>query len=65
MPTNIVCSCDEIIMKSEGQISKIRSRIMLLRDNGVFAVCKGCGTEVQVPLSKAAFQAGPPLILRK
>ena len=68
-PTHIIYRCDEIIMKSEGEIKKIRSKIMILRDNNVYAVCKSCGTEVQVPLTTAPISqpnrsVGPPLILR-
>lgn len=70
IPNHIVCRCAEIIMKSEGGISKIRSKIMILRNNNTYAVCKSCGTEVQVPLKispidQSTQSIGPPLILRK
>ena len=65
MGTNnvITCKCSEIIMKSDGQESKIRSKILIIRNGDVLAVCKGCGTEVNVPLQTAS--SGPPLILTK
>lgn len=63
--TDIVCSCDEIIVKSDRGVTKIRSKILLLRDNKAFAVCKGCGTEVQIPITKAVVPpSGPRLILK-
>ena len=58
---SIVCKCSEIIMKSQGETDKIRAKILLVKGDGVFAVCKKCGDEVQVPLVKS----GPPLILHK
>lgn len=67
-PTNIVCVCDEIILKSEGGVSKIRAKIMIVRNSSVYAVCKSCGIEVAVPLAPSATpldRSGPPLILRK
>lgn len=70
--TTIACACDEIIVKSENGVAKIRAKILVVRDNKVFAVCKSCNTEVQVPLVPAAIKlelpataAGPPLILSK
>jgi len=58
---SIICQCSEIIMKSDGGTDKIRAKILLIKGGDVFAVCKKCGDEVQVPLQKS----GPPLILRK
>jgi hypothetical protein len=60
--TPIVCRCDEIIAKSEAGVTKIRSKILLVKANGVWAVCKGCGVEVPVPLIST--ESGPPLILK-
>ena len=76
---HLLCACDEIIVKSEGGIAKIRSRIMIVRHDKVYAVCKSCGVEVAVPLQPVqqkdhlvlpvsdapALPAGPPLILTK
>lgn len=67
--TNIVCKCSEIIAKSDAGVMKIRSKILLVRDDSVAAVCKSCGMEVTVPLKKSVIDiinpAGPPLILTK
>lgn len=66
---NVVCSCSEVIAKSESGVTKIRSKLVVMRGNSVAAVCKGCGAEVPLPLQKSILEstsaAGPPLILRK
>lgn len=62
---SIVCRCSEIILKSESSVAKIRSKIMIMRDDGVYAVCKSCNAEVAVPLVRVIPDVGPPLILRK
>jgi ribosomal protein S27E len=64
--TNIIYNCSEVILKSENGTAKIRSKIMIVRDNSVYAVCKSCGTEVSLPLTPTPMvETGPPLILRK
>ena len=48
----ITCGkCDEVIFKSQGSEAKIRGKIITIRDNKVYAVCKGCNSEIPVPLS--------------
>ena len=58
----VTCQCSEIIMKSMSGVDKIRAKVVLVKDGGVFAVCKGCGVEVKVPLQKSP---GPRLFTRK
>lgn len=62
---SIVCSCSEIILKSASDVSKIRSRIMLVRGGNVYAVCKSCSAEVKVPLVLAPQDPGPALIIKR
>ena len=57
----IVCKCSEIIMKSQGTTTKIRSKILIFKSDGAYAICKGCGTEVKVPVRVDSL---PPLILK-
>jgi hypothetical protein len=45
----IHCSCGEVIVKS-GADTKIRSKVLVVRDSRVLAVCKRCDQEVPVPL---------------
>ena len=70
------CKCSEVIVKSQGDTEKVRAKILIIKGNRVFAVCKKCNAEVPLPLEKAAPVAvekgkptqpdlGPPLILRK
>lgn len=63
--TDIVCKCSEIIMKSVGGETKIRSKVLVFKSGGAYAVCKGCGTEVRVPVKADVIQpVNPPLILK-
>ncbi len=43
--------CSDIIIKSTEADTKIRSKVLIQREGGCFAVCRGCGVEVLVPLS--------------
>lgn len=61
---DVICRCSEVIMKSENGVAKIRSKIVLVKSNQTFAVCKSCGMEVELPLQPSP-PAGPPLILRR
>jgi len=48
----LYCSkCDEVIVKSDGASTKIRSKVLVIRDSCTFAVCKGCGHELELPVS--------------
>jgi ribosomal protein S27E len=46
----IHCSCGEVIVKSQGPDTKVRAKIVVFKDNAAFAVCKGCDSEVAIPL---------------
>jgi RNase P subunit RPR2 len=62
---HIVCGCSEVIVKSHNGSVKLRSKILIFKGNDAFAVCKKCGTEVQVPVSiDKGMESYPPLILR-
>lgn len=64
--TDIACPCSEIIMKSQGEVSKIRSKILIIKGNSVCAVCKSCGFEIPVPLKvdpNFVGFSGPDLVL--
>lgn len=44
--------CGEMVVKSmhDGSL-KIRSKVVLVKDDGLaYAICKGCETEIPVPL---------------
>lgn len=38
------------MLKSHGAEAKMRNKVLIFREDKAFAVCKGCGVEVQVPL---------------
>jgi hypothetical protein len=66
MKSEVVCACSEVIMKSVSESeSKIRSKVLIVKESSVYAVCKSCGSEVEVPLKKALPSIGPRLILNK
>lgn len=52
MNQSLCCStCNEVIIKgaSDGSI-KLRSKVVIFKDEEAIAVCKGCGSEVPVPI---------------
>lgn len=69
----LVCKCSEVIMKSSSDgMEKIRAKIIILKENQVFAVCKGCNSEVEIPLTRInkciesiPANPGPKLYLEK
>ena len=42
--------CGELVIKDTGTEAKIRSRVLIIKGDAVIAACKGCGTEIAVPL---------------
>lgn len=51
MNQSLCCTaCGDIVIKGLNNETKIRSKVLILRDDQSFAVCKGCGCEVPVPL---------------
>lgn len=47
----LCCTCGEVIVKSMSSETKVRSKVLVIRDGSAFAVCKGCDAEVRVPLN--------------
>ncbi len=46
----LACSvCDEIVLKSLNNQIKLRAKVVLVKDDKVLAICKGCDSEIQVP----------------
>lgn len=60
----IKCSCSEIVLKSLDEESKIRSKIVVIKGDSVYAICKGCNAEVQLPLKVSEEKANPPLFIK-
>ena len=60
----ITCSCSEIVLKSVDGESKIRSKILVVKNDSVFAVCKGCNKEVKLPLVVDQSEVNPPLFIK-
>jgi RNase P subunit RPR2 len=51
MSSFLACTnCHEVVVKSMNNEVKVRAKVILIRGNSTFAVCKGCDTELEVPL---------------
>jgi len=46
----ITCKCGEVVVKSANGTTKIRNKMMVFKDGRCYAVCKGCGAEILVPV---------------
>jgi ribosomal protein S27E len=44
-------NCGEVVLKSVNGELKMRSKITIFKNGGAYAVCKGCSTEIQIPVS--------------
>jgi len=40
-----------VVVKSVNGTTKIRNKVLVFRDGRGYAICKGCGAEVPVPLA--------------
>ncbi len=49
---NALCctKCGEVIIKSIGDSTKIRAKILVVKSDQTYAICKGCDSEIPVPL---------------
>jgi hypothetical protein len=67
----LVCSCGEVLVKSQEDTIKLRSKILIFRDGKAFAVCKGCNKEYPVPvqidqlLMKSLVDSRPHLFIKR
>ena len=50
LSNEVKCKCGEIILKSYGKKTKIRSMILVCNDNDVMAKCRKCKTEHELPI---------------
>jgi ribosomal protein S27E len=47
----LTCKCGEVVVKSVNGTTKIRNKMMVFKEGRSYAVCKGCGSEVPVPVT--------------
>lgn len=47
------CTCSEVIIKSRGPSEVVRAKVLLIKSGLVFAVCKNCNAEIELPLCKS------------
>jgi len=62
--------CGEVVVKDNGSEAKIRSKVLVVKGDNAFAICKSCGTEVSVPLQldhdvMKSLRSNPRLFLSK
>ena len=60
----IKCACSELILKSMNGTSKVRAKILVIKDDSVYAICKSCSSEVKVPLKVTESTVYPPLFVK-
>ncbi len=72
MSNFLACTvCHEVVIKGIDREIKVRAKVILVRDDHTYAVCKGCGTELEIPfkfdtdLAKSLASTGPRLYLQK
>ena len=52
MDNALCCArCGEVVIKSMGSSTKIRAKVLIIRDDQAFAICKGCDSEIPLPLA--------------
>ena len=39
------CGCSEVIIKSQDGVEKVRAKVLLIKGDRVFAVCKACNED--------------------
>jgi len=45
------CKCGEVLVTLIDNVTKIRSKVIIFKDNQSFVVCKGCGMELPISMS--------------
>ena len=45
-------NCGDVIVKDSGDETKSRGKLLVLKSNKAYSVCRGCGAEVEVPIQR-------------
>ena len=66
----LCCPCGEVIVKDNGYEAKVRSKVLVVKGDTTYAVCKGCGDDVAVPLQldhsvMKSLRSNPRLFINK
>jgi hypothetical protein len=60
------CKCGEHLVKSQEEGSyKLRGKILILKGNKLYTVCKSCNTEVELPLNVTMTMSNPKLFIKR
>ena len=54
----IKCNCGELILKSYGSVTKLRSMLLVFNDDQVMAKCRKCKNEHSVPIKIEMIKKG-------
>lgn len=46
----LTCRCGEVVVKSINGKTKIHNKVIVFSGDKAYAVCKSCGTEIEVPM---------------
>ncbi len=65
MTKNVVCNCGEIIVKSQGAGFKIRSKILIVENGSITAVCKSCGHDNRLSMTLSTPKEPKLIVTRK
>jgi hypothetical protein len=55
---NIKCPCGELILKSYGNVTKLRSMLLVFNENNVMAKCRRCKSEHSIPIKIEMMKKG-------
>lgn len=62
------CRCGEYLVKSfsdDGSSYKLRGKLVIMKGHKLYSVCKGCNTEVELPLDVTIRINNPKLFIKK
>jgi ribosomal protein S27E len=47
----LICRCGEVLVKATDGEVKLRSKILIFKNGKAIAVCKGCNSELPIPVT--------------
>jgi ribosomal protein S27E len=47
----LVCRCGEVVIRSVDGVAKMRGKVTVFQKGQAYVVCKGCGAELNVPIT--------------
>ena len=47
----LTCGCGEVLIKVGDGVTKVRNKMIVFKNNKCYAVCRGCGKEIDIPMT--------------